>query len=111
MASCTRFICGHCARQVEAWSDGNPYFVDEHGDKRYAYHPDHANLARCIGNDVPHLCLACGAEFVVDIRTGDRKCPVCGAIDNVDLCDLEGRRCPTCKEGRFAADPDYFAVS
>ena len=33
---------------IEAWSDGNPYYIDDAGDKQYAYHPDHEKRIRRI---------------------------------------------------------------
>jgi hypothetical protein len=111
MAECRRFVCGRCARAVDAWSDGNPYYVDEGGQKRYAYHPDHENLARCVGNDVPHLCLACGATTKVDSRAPRDQCRRCRARQLVATWDLAGRRCPYCKEGAFGEDPRVVAIS
>lgn len=43
MAMGARLVCSHCTRAVEAWSDGNPYYLDEQGNKHYAYHPNHEN--------------------------------------------------------------------
>jgi predicted RNA-binding Zn-ribbon protein involved in translation (DUF1610 family) len=111
MAQCIRFVCDNCSKAIEAWSDGNPYYIDEAGSKQYAYHPDHDRLARCIGNDSPHLCLACGEEFLVDSRVPIGACPKCEAKEIVDLCRLGGRRCPYCKSGEFHADPDFHCVS
>jgi hypothetical protein len=68
MTQAQRFVCDRCGHAVEAWSDGNPYYNDEAGDKQYDYHPNRERLARCIGNDSPHLCLGCGTEFKVDSR-------------------------------------------
>jgi hypothetical protein len=34
--------------------------------KQYVYHPQHDTLALCIGNDAPHLCLACRVDVMVD---------------------------------------------
>jgi predicted lipoprotein with Yx(FWY)xxD motif len=56
MAMGVCFVCSNCAHSVEAWDDGNPYYLDDGGKKVYAYHPDHEALAKCIGNDAPHLC-------------------------------------------------------
>jgi hypothetical protein len=39
MAEARRFACGSCSFSVTAWSDGNPYYLDETGEKQYAYHP------------------------------------------------------------------------
>lgn len=111
MAAGVRWVCDHCSRSVEAWSDGNPYYIDVRGRKRYAYHPDHENLARCIGNDVPHLCLACGSEVIVDSRSPREDCPGCGARRLVAACDLDGQPCPYCEDGTFRQDPDFLAIS
>jgi hypothetical protein len=62
MAESRRFVCTQCAHEIEAWSDGNPFYLDERGRKRHAYHPDHENLDRCVGNDVPHLVFRADKE-------------------------------------------------
>lgn len=111
MAMGARFVCTHCTRAVEAWSDGNPYYLDEQGNKHYAYHPDHENLARCIGNDTPHLCLSCGSEAMVDSRDPKEDCPSCGAADLVPTWHLERRLCPYCEVGKFSRDTDFNPVS
>ena len=111
MAEGIRYVCGACHRASEAWSDGNPYYIDETGRKQYAYHPDHERLARCIGNDTPHLCLACGEEFNVDSRAPTAECPKCTSDDIADTFRLSGRRCPYCKAGVFTVDPDFHCIS
>ena len=111
MAQALRFVCSKCSHAIEAWSDGNPYFIDEAGAKQYAYHPNHAQLARCIGNDSPHHCLGCGAEFMVDSRAPIAACPSCGVSDVVNSYRLSGCRCPYCKQGTFTKDPDFDCVS
>ena len=111
MAEAKRFVCNGCHRTIEAWSDGNPYYIDEAGAKQYAYHPDHERLALCIGNDDPHHCLGCGAEFQVDSRAPVTACPSCDASDIVPSFSLNGCRCPYCKTGKFAIDRDFFCIS
>ncbi len=111
MSIAYQFACDHCARRLEAWDDGNPYFLDEDGEKQYAYHPDHDRLERCIGNDSPHLCLACGTEFMVDSRSPTDRCPSCAAADIVDTVAVDGCRCPWCKVGHLAQVPGFFAIS
>ena len=111
MAEALRYVCSGCSRAVEAWSDGNPYYIDDAGAKHYAYHPDHENLARCVGNDSPHLCLACGGECKVDSRAPATACPACGAAELAHTYQLAGRRCPYCKAGAFAVDPDFHCIS
>jgi len=111
MAQALRFVCSHCRRAIEVWSDGNPYYIDESGTKQYAYHPDHERLALCVGNDTPHLCLACGAEFQVDSRAPSTECPECGANELTEMYDIGGRRCPYCRAGEFTVDPDFICIS
>lgn len=111
MAEGLRYVCENCGHAIEAWSDGNPYYIDETGAKQYAYHPDHERLARCIGNDSPHLCLSCGAEFMVDSRAPVEACEKCGAPDIADTFRLGGKQCPYCKKGKFVADPDSRCIS
>ena len=111
MAQALRFVCSGCHRAIEAWSDGNPYYIDEAGAKQYAYHPDHERLARCIGNDSPHHCLGCGAEFKVDSRAPVTACPSCGSSEIVRSFCLSGCRCPYCKTGVFAIDTSFHCIS
>ena len=111
MAEGFTYACGKCGHRVSTWSDGNPYYLDENGAKHYAYHPDHDRLALCIGNDSPHLCLACGAEFKVDSRAPIQACPDCGSGEIVDTYHLKGRRCSSCREGVFEVDPNSRCIS
>ena len=111
MAEAKRFVCSKCQHSLEAWSDGNPYYIDEDGTKQYAYHPDHERLARCIGNDTPHLCLSCGHEFKVDSRDPVDACPKCSARDIADSYQLDGKQCPFCKAGVFAAEEGFHMIS
>ena len=111
MAQAIRYVCSHCQHDIEAWSDGNPYYINETGTKQYAYHPDHECLARCIGNDSPHLCLSCGHEFKVDSRDPATACPECGSNQFVDTYQLEGYLCPYCKSGQFSADTSFVCIS
>ena len=111
MAERRKFDCNQCGLSFAAWSDGNPYYFDEAGTKRYAFHPDHEGLAKCIGCESSHVCLGCGCEFIVDSRAPTSVCPECHSGDIVDLFDLEGKSCPTCKMGHFELDQDNIAIS
>jgi DNA-directed RNA polymerase subunit RPC12/RpoP len=111
MAEGREFACTHCGFAVSAWPDGNPYYRDDQGRKRYAYHPDHENLARCIGNDAPHLCLACGTATKVDSLKPRVTCRKCKAAALLDVCELEGKPCPKCHAGVFQDDPRGYAIS
>ena len=101
MAMSTIFTCNGCERGFEAWDDGNPYYFDANGKKKYAYHPDHENLLRCVGNDEPHLCLGCGHEFPMDSEAPLEACPKCSAPELIAKTKLDGKPCPFCKKGTF----------
>jgi DNA-directed RNA polymerase subunit RPC12/RpoP len=110
VAQCTRFACENCSNAVEAWDDGNPYYFDRRGKKKYAYHPD-PKRERCVGNDSPRLCLECGAQTMVDSKAPVAHCATCSSDKIVDLFKLAGHQCPACKLGVFTRDPDFFCVS
>lgn len=93
MAEARRFVCESCDHSVEAWSDGNPYFLDRNGRKRYAYHPSHDLLAICIGNDEDHVCLTCSHEFRIDSRHPQTECPKCKSDLISDSYELDGKPC------------------
>lgn len=109
MATGMRFVCGGCDKSIEAWDDGNPYYI-ENGRKQYAYHPG-GPLELCIGNDSPHLCLSCGHEFMIDSNAPITKCPKCKADTIVCTTMLDGKACPYCKQGIFVIDPGWHAIS
>jgi DNA-directed RNA polymerase subunit RPC12/RpoP len=106
-----RYVCGACTRTLEAWDEGNPYYLDDDGGKHYAYHPDHELLQRCVGNDRPHLCLDCGNELTIDSRSPVTSCARCLGTRVIDVFELDGRSCPYCKKGCFVADPNWHPIS
>lgn len=108
IAACYR--CSSCSFKIVAWSDGNPYYLDELGNKIYAYHPDEKHDL-CIGNDVPNICSSCAAEVQIDSRFPSRTCPQCAALALVELTELGGRQCPKCKSGMFVADTHFQLIS
>lgn len=110
MAMATRFCCSSCSLEIVAWSDGNPYYLNEYGEKKYAYHPDE-NLKLCIGNDVPHLCFTCVEEVKLDSRVASRSCPRCAERTLVELMKLAGRQCPKCKGGLLLVDQRFQLIS
>lgn len=111
MAQCIRFTCDSCGFSIEAWSDGNPFYIDENGKKVYAYHPNHDELSKCIANDVPHICLDCGNEVKIDSRLETKACPKCRSSKVVETYELSGVECPKCGEGRFKQDEGIVAIS
>ena len=111
MAEGIQFVCTGCNYSIEAWSDGNPFYLDENGKKTYAYHPHHAELEKCIANDSPHLCLKCGKEVVIDSRLDSKSCTDCGATDVVGTFCLDGVKCPKCHDGHFQRDPGFYRIS
>lgn len=106
----TSYRCSSCSSTIVAWSDGNPYYLDERGEKSYAYHPDEQHDL-CIGNDVPNICLTCAAEVKVDSRFPSRTCPQCAELTLVELTELGGTQCPKCKNGMFVADTHFQLIS
>lgn len=110
MAQGIVFVCSTCAHEVEAWDEGEPYYFDAQGEKRYAFHPD-PERALCTGLEISGLCLRCGAEVLSDEAAPPAPCPQCGQGEVVDACALDGRTCPFCKAGTFHADPDALRVS
>lgn len=110
MSVCIRYTCGNCGKTIDAWDEGNPYYLDDQGVKRYTRCLFSECSARLIGNDVPHLCLDCGEEFLVDTRAPVGSCPKCGSTSFSDTFRLEGRTCPYCKTGVFACVPDFYLV-
>ncbi len=109
MAIGMRFVCRGCDKSIEAWDDGNPYYM-ENGRKQYAYHPSDL-FELCIGNDTPHLCLSCGHEFMVDSNAPITQCPKCKADMIVCTTMLDGKACPYCKQGVFVVDSGWHAIS
>jgi DNA-directed RNA polymerase subunit RPC12/RpoP len=111
MAECIQFACSSCGKSIEAWSDGNPFYINETGNKQYAYHPNHDELEKCIANDVPHLCLNCGNEVKIDSRKEPKNCPECSSTNVVRTFRLEGVKCPNCDNGNFTRDTDFHRIS
>ena len=99
------FFCNECGKVIRFFSDGNPYYFDENGKKRYAHYPDIKKLDQCIGNDLPHICLNCGDRFVLDtMRLPGHYCPKCKTPDVIEVRNLWAETCPFCKTGSFLID-------
>ncbi len=110
MAEGIMYVCNICANTIEAWDEGNPYYINKNGCKKYAYHPD-SKRARCIGIDSPHICLDCGEAFNVDSRDPLTECQKCASTNIADTYRLDGVSCPHCHEGVFERDQDYHCIS
>lgn len=110
MAEGREYFCSRCRRKILAWDEGNPYYVDASGKKRYAYHPN-PERELCTGNDSDYLCLECGRKFKADSELPDVKCPKCNSSSVTDTWQLEDKPCPYCCKGKFKADTDSFIVS
>jgi hypothetical protein len=111
MAECVRFTCSGCGFSIESWSDGNPFYIDGSGNKKYAYHPNFDELEKCIANDEPHLCLGCGVEINIDSREKEKHCPKCSSTNVVDSFGLEETKCPNCDSGHFKRDDSFGMIS
>jgi hypothetical protein len=110
MALGQRFVCSHCCRFVDVWDEGNPYYLDETGEKRYAYHPE-PYRDRCTGNDAPYICLSCGEKFVVDSESSFANCPKCFSALITPTVNLNNKLCPYCKRGTFQLDLNFSRIS
>jgi DNA-directed RNA polymerase subunit RPC12/RpoP len=110
MALGRTFVCTGCAHAIEAWDEGNPYYVDERGERRYVYHPS-PERARATGIEWPALCLGCGAEITQDSAARVARCPGCASPDVVDAWELEGRTCPYCRAGVYVEDERALKIS
>ena len=115
MAQGTTMVCTNCQFSLEAWEDGNPYGIDadkllieglsRQEAKVHFYHPQPPPVGAFeFGVDVPHLCLACAAEFCVDSEEPTSTCPSCQSPKICDLCELESKTCPKCGRGVFVSD-------
>lgn len=104
MAASRTFICDACGHSIEVWDDGNPYFIDAGGVRRYAYHPDPLR-DRCTGVEWPAVCLQCGADVVQDSAAPLERCPRCDALALTDATALLGCQCPYCCRGVFRQGP------
>lgn len=69
--------CTACPKEIEAWDEGHPYYVNYHGKKVYVYHPDHER-ARCTEVEIDVICLDCGKEARSDYANPRTKCSKCG---------------------------------
>ncbi len=108
MAIAHVYECQHCGRSIETWNEDSPYFLDEQGNKAYAYHPG-IDRYMIIWNDSPHLCLPCGLEIMVDSRSPRKTCPKCTSPEITDTWELDRKPCPDCGDGSFTATE--FTVS
>ncbi len=113
MAQSWIFECVRCDNHVEAWDDGDPYYVDVRRSlqgiprsrcKVYVHHPDVPDQP-LDGIDVPHVCLDCSHGFHVDDQRPRETCTKCRSRNIVDALRLEGRTCPKCRKGSFEGRP------
>ena len=110
MAMCLHIQCTHCDNVFEAWSDGNPYYLDPEKlltqprsrCKVHVYHPSRPEYP-LVGNDVPHLCLACNHEFNVDSEQPRSTCTKCRSMNIVNLYECHDKPCPKCSKGKLQA--------
>jgi hypothetical protein len=111
MAACIRLQCTHCKTHIDVWDEGNPYYFDENGRKRYAYHPSPKRNI-CVGADPSLVCLNCSNQFIGDsLDAAQSKCSKCGSPHVAEPRELKGRSCPYCKVGVFNVDPKFYAIS
>lgn len=128
MAEGRKLICSHCGYALEAWSDGNPFFLSDAGEPQFFYHPNESQLeeyiqqsegryltgearqdfmVKRVGNMNDLLCLDCGNTFRLDADRQPTVCPQerCKSKNGVDVWLLSGKTCPRCKTGTFRGMP------
>lgn len=110
MAEGRTFVCTNCSHSLQAWDEGDPYYVDKRGKRRYVYHPS-PERDRATGVEWPALCLGCGLEITQDSAAAVEQCARCASQEIVDVWAVDGRVCPYCRAGTFAVEPDSFAIS
>lgn len=117
MAQGITFECTSCGNAVEAWDDGDPYYIDLKRSFRgvprsrckvYVYHPSIPDQP-IEGVDVPHLCLDCNHGFRVDSERPRETCTKCRSRNIADACRLKGRSCPKCGRGSFEGSVSWIS--
>ncbi len=134
MAAGYCFRCSNCDFEVTAWDDGNPYIVDDEGQRHFFYHPHgeavieevlarsawtigksaaevESELGKHTGNMPDALCRDCGAVSKVDENPELARCGECQGTNLDDAMELEGKPCPKCKKGTFRHDRENFCIS
>ena len=125
--------CPVCSFEIEAWSDGNPYILDDRNRPKFYYHPCESErieiIASCewarsktdaelsqilelksgIMSDM--ICLECAGKFKCDTEKKKPKCRKCGSENVHDQFLLEGVTCPKCHRGQFPDVPERGAIS
>lgn len=109
MAERIRTVCPACEWSVKAWSDGNPYLIED-GTKRYVPHPSQ-DWDKAVGNDVPAVCLDCGRQTTLDSRAPRKACSRCRSGRLRPAYSLAGCECPRCHDGQMARDDSYRMIS
>ena len=120
MARGIPIVCDTCGEGVMAWDDGNPYYIDlskwipgkrpRSRCKVYVHHP-HVPDWPIVGNDEPHLCLACAHSFNIDSERPRTTCTKCASNEIAPLQELADKQCPWCKGGILRADFGQACVS
>lgn len=100
MAQGFEIRCTHCAKTLEVWDEGHPFYQDVFGKRVYAYHPD-PERDFCTGVESDCMCLDCGNEMRQDVDALIVPCGKCGSVNVADVSVLEGKVCPVCKRGVF----------
>ena len=135
MALGIKYVCSHCAHSIEVWDDGNPYFLSDKGRPQYYYHPNDREvlqeyirqsegkdlvgydlqifLEKRTGNMTELMCLDCGKVFKRDLDKKKAVCPSrnCKSTNITDVCKLNKKCCPICKQGHFHKDDKWFCIS
>ena len=135
MAEGFTYVCTHCKHSIDAWDDGNSYFMSDSGKPQFFYHPSgeyqlqeyiqqssgkdlkgaelDSFLESRTGNMSDMLCLDCGRKFKIDLERKKVICNSrkCKSANVVSFTELEEKQCPKCKKGVFRRDKNSHMIS
>lgn len=103
---------------MEAWDYGNPYIIDQSGERQHCLHPAAGDIIKDVraviaiadpdvlhkdagrmGNESDLLCLDCGHSTRLDPDVDTLTCAKCGGAKLRDHMELDGAACPKCRKG------------
>jgi DNA-directed RNA polymerase subunit RPC12/RpoP len=110
MAAGHEIRCSNCARTIEVWDEGHPYYLGRGGERVYAHHPD-PERDFCTGIESDCMCLDCGHTMRQEVDQLLEPCAKCGGVNIVDVTALEGKECPLCRRAVFRIVEGSYRIS
>jgi hypothetical protein len=107
MAAGIRFVCNSGGETITSWDEGEPYYLDKRGRKKYAYHPD-PKRDQCIGIDSPQPVLVLWRELYGRFPIPNRPMPE--MFLHLDPRHLRPGRpeLPVLQKGQIRARPPFL---